>query len=175
MEQSNVFTLLAATGPYTNYYEQLMLYGQFIGSWNIESTWHEKDGGIRKGKGEWYFNWILGGRGIQDVLFAAGASAHQFGTTLRCYDPALDVWHVTWMQPYGGEFVHLIGRKVGNRIVQEGTGSDPRRRERWSFTDITPDSFSWLGEVSFDDGKTWLLEQEMRATRHEEKVDDRKS
>ena len=49
--------------------------------------------------------------------------------------------------------------------MQEGIGSDHRRRERWSFTDITPDSFLWLGEVSFDDGITWFLEQEMRATR----------
>ncbi len=91
--------------------------------------------------------------------------AHQFGTTLRCYDPTQDAWHVTWMQPFGGEFVHLVGRKVGDRVVQEGAGSDPRRRERWSFTDIASGSFLWLGEVSFDDGTTWFLEQEMRANR----------
>ncbi len=77
----------------------------------------------------------------------------------------MDAWHITWMQPYGGEFVQLIGRKVGDRIVQEGTSSDPRRRERWSFTNITKDSFVWFGEVSFDDGATWFLEQEMRAIR----------
>ncbi len=165
MKQLDVFGLLAASGPFAEHAEKLMLYGQFVGSWDMDVTWYEQGGGQRKGRGEWHFAWILGGRGIQDVLFGAGAPAHKFGTTLRCYDPAMDAWHVTWMQPYGGEFVHLLGRKVGDRIVQEGIGSDPRRRERWSFTDITPDSFLWIGEVSLDDGATWFLEQEMRATR----------
>jgi hypothetical protein len=165
MKLHRVFDLVAASGPFGVYAEKLTLFGQFVGSWDIEATWYQQGGGERNGKGEWHFGWILGGRGIQDVLFAARAPGHQFGTTLRCYDVAMDAWHVTWMQPYGGEFVNLIGRKVGERIVQEGSGSDHRRRERWSFTDITPDSFLWLGEVSLDDGLTWSLEQEMRATR----------
>lgn len=160
-----VFDLLAASGPYNAYADKLMLYGQFIGSWDIDSTWYERDGGGKKGKGEWHFSWILGGRGIQDVLFRSGAPSHQFGTTLRCYDPAIDAWHVTWMQPYGGEFLHLLGRQIGDRIVQEGIDTVQNRRERWSFTEITPDTFVWLGETSSDNGATWLLEQEMRANR----------
>ena len=147
-----------------------MLYGQFVGSWDIDGAWYQQDGGRRKGQGEWHFGWILGGRGIQDVLFSRGAPSHQFGTTLRCYDVANDLWHLAWMQPASGEFVRLTGRKMGDRIVQEGVGSDPRRRERWSFTNITPTSFLWLGEVSFDEGATWFLEQEMQASRRKEKV-----
>ena len=77
----------------------------------------------------------------------------------------MDTWHVSWMHPAGGEFVNLVGRKVGDRIVHEGVGTDPRRRERWSFTEITLTSFVWLGEVSFDGGTTWFLEQEMHGTR----------
>jgi len=109
--------------------------------------------------------WILGGRGVQDVLFATETPPHQFGTTLRCSDVTLDAWHISWMQPASGEFVHLLGRKVADRIVQEGAGPDQRRQERWSFADITPDTFTWLGEVSFDGGAVWFVEQEMRAIR----------
>jgi hypothetical protein len=165
MNQTDVFELLAASGPFDEYAEKLMLYGQFVGSWDIDATWYERAGGCRKGKGEWHFAWVLGGRGIQDVLFRAGAPAHEFGTSLRCYDATLDAWQVAWMQPHGGEFVHLLGRDAGDRIVQEGMGSDRRRRERWTFSEITAQSFLWLGEVSLDDGLTWFLEQEMRATR----------
>ena len=165
MEGTDVFDLLAATGPFAEYADKLTLYGQFVGSWDIDGTWYEREGGQRKGTGEWHFAWILGGRGIQDVLFASRACPDRFGTTVRCYDAAADAWHVVWMQPYGGEFVHLVGRQVGDQIVQEVVGSDPGRRERWSFTDIAPDTFAWLGEVSLDDGATWFLEQEMRATR----------
>lgn len=165
MRQKDVFSLLAASGPFLEYASKLMLYGQFVGSWDIESTWYDRDGGYRKGNGNWHFAWILGGRGIQDILYPSGASSDQFGTTLRCYDPAMDAWHIAWMQPFGGEFAHMVGRRAEDRIVQEGTGVDPGRLYRWSFTDITPTSFLWLGEVSFDQGVTWILEQEMRARR----------
>ncbi len=165
MNPTDVYELLAASGPFSEYPDPLMLYGQFVGSWDIEATWYDRAGGSKQGKGEWHFGWILGGRGVQDVLFSAGAPPDRFGTTLRCYDPEANVWRVTWMQPYGGEFVHLIGRQVGDRIVNEVIGADPSRRERWSFNEITPDSFLWLGEVSLDDGLTWFCEQEMRGTR----------
>ncbi|MGE5343959.1 MAG: hypothetical protein ACM3SY_21005 [Candidatus Omnitrophota bacterium] len=161
--QINVFDLLSAPGPFEEYSDKLHLYGQFVGSWDIDAVWYEPNG-QRKGKGEWHFAWILGGRGIQDVLFASGEPQHQFGTSLRCYDASLDAWHISWMQPAGGEFVHLLGRKIGDRIVQESIGDD-HRRDRWSFNDITPDTFLWKGEVSFDNGMTWTVEQEMRAIR----------
>ena len=100
------------------------------------------------------------------MLFASGAPVHQFGTTLRCYDSVIDAWHLAWMQPASGEYVYLLGRKVGDRIVGEEVNSPVTdRRVRWSFRDITPDSFLWLGEVTSDDGVTWFLEQEMRAVR----------
>lgn len=165
MKQNYVFNLLSSNGPFVDYADELMLYGQFVGSWKMEATWHSRDGKSRKGMGEWHFAWILGGRGIQDVLFSDGAPTHRYGTTIRCYDPELGAWHVTWMQPYGGEFTNLIGRKVGDRIVQESIATDSIKRERWSFSNITPHSFYWLGEVSEDNGLSWFLEQEMKATR----------
>jgi hypothetical protein len=165
MEQINVFDLLSASDPLAEYADKLMLFGQFVGSWDMDGTWYDRSGGRRKGKGEWHFAWILGGRGIQDVLFASGALPHQRGTSLRCYDIAKDVWHVVWMQPASSEFVHLTGQKVGERIALEGVdfGQGPLRR--WSFIDITPNSFTWLGEVLNEDGVTWFLEQEMRGVR----------
>jgi hypothetical protein len=158
--------LLAAGGPGREYERELMLYGQLVGSWDIESEWFAPDGTIRgRGKGEWHFGWILGGMGVQDVLFRAGADASQYGTSLRCYDPKSGIWHIAWMQPASGEFVHLIGKRDGRRILQEGTGTDPKRQERWTFNDITANRFRWLGEVSFDEGLTWIKEQQMIGTR----------
>ena len=36
---------------------------------------------------------------------------------------------------------------------------------RWHFTDITTDSFRWFAESSRDQGTTWRVDEEMRATR----------
>lgn len=49
----------------------------------------------KKNKGECHFAWVLGGRGIQDVLFATGAPSNKFGTSLRCYDIAVDFGRIT--------------------------------------------------------------------------------
>jgi hypothetical protein len=113
-----------------------------------------------------HFAWVLGGRGVQDVLYGTGATSDRFGTTLRCYDQDKDLWHIAWMQPATGEFAYLQGRQVDDGIVQEVLCPSPAgQRERWRFTEITMDSFRWLGEVSKDGGTTWKLVQEMRARR----------
>jgi hypothetical protein len=58
----------------------------------------------------------------------------------------------------------LIGRRVGNDVVQVGTHSDGTPI-RWCFTEITPDSFRWTGEALDPDGRTWRLEAEFLARR----------
>lgn len=166
MRSRDVFDLLAASGPFAGYAERVMLYGRFVGSWDVEATWYEGGEARRRGEGEWHFAWVLGGRGVQDVLYGAGAPPDRFGTTLRCYDPEKDTWHIAWMQPASGEFVYLQGRPVGDDIVQEVLFPVAGGQcERWRFTEIAPDSFRWLGEVSKDGGATWELVQEMRARR----------
>jgi hypothetical protein len=119
----------------------------------------------RKLRGEWHFAWILGGRGVQDVLYAAGSTPDRFGTTLRCYDEQADVWRVSWMQPATGEFFELTGRAEGDRIVQIGHSPGSSAIECWTFSEITPESFLWQGEISADGGESWRLVQEMRARR----------
>jgi len=168
MTAPSVFELLAASGPYEADAERLMLYGRLVGSWDIDATWFEPSGEERHRKGEWHFAWILGGRAMQDVLFADGMPRDRYGTTLRCFDPAGDLWHIFWAQPSGAEFMYLQGREVGDRIVQEGVDPDSGRLLRWSFTELTADSFVWVGELSEDDGRTWFQDQEMRARRRKD-------
>jgi hypothetical protein len=52
----------------------------------------------------------------------------------------------------------------GDDIVQEGK-LDSGALLRWSFTDVTSDSFHWLGEHSADNGATWRLQVEVFARR----------
>jgi hypothetical protein len=53
---------LRALGPDPNLKEKLMLFGQFVGDWNIvEAHYTQGDGTEVKMKGEVHFGWILGG------------------------------------------------------------------------------------------------------------------
>jgi len=152
------------------------LYGWLVGRWEMDVVAHADDGASHHGKGEIHFGWVLGGRAIQDVWITpprgavarpddvpAGA-ANFYGTTLRVYDPGLDAWHILWIDPVKQLYTRQIGRARGDDIVQEGK-DDSGTAVRWSFTEITPDSFRWLGERSPDGGETWRLQVEFFARR----------
>lgn len=126
--------------------------------------WHAPDGSTREAEGEWHFGWILGGHGVQDVLFERGAPPERRGTSIRCYDAAAGAWRVCWLHP-SGEFAALLAHREGERIVQEGSALDGSSLQRWTISEITANSFRWVGEGSTDGGATWRLEQEMAATR----------
>ena len=164
--------VLVAAGPLPEDAEGLALFGQFVGSWDAETTFFHPDGSIRvERRGEWHFGWILEGRAIQDVLFSppldeilAGSPAAEYGTTVRLYDASTDTWQVTWHAPVARKTVSLVGRAVGNEIVLEGR--QPRGRPcRWVFSEITADAFVWRGYEVSDDGDTWFLDERMLVRR----------
>ncbi len=119
--------------------------------------------------GQLSFGWILGGRAIQDVwrvpIDAGDAPSMRgfYGTTVRFYDPAIAAWRSTWLDLLNGRVLRFIGRPVPDGIELTGLDDDPK--ERWSFRDITRDSFRWTGEMSRDGGRTREQYEEMRARR----------
>lgn len=53
---------------------------------------------------------------------------------------------------------------AGHRIVLEG--AEPSGKlDRWVFSDMTPDSFTWTGHESVDEGGTWPLVERMQVRR----------
>jgi hypothetical protein len=89
---------------------------------------------------------------------------NMFGTTLRLWDPSIQAWLIRWVNPVSGHEERQTGRRVGDEIVQVGARLDGTAT-RWRFTEITPNSFHWLGEVLEADGRSWKLEGEFRARR----------
>src|SRR5262249_8970085 len=59
---------LGADGPAAGFESELALFGQFVGSWELDRTEYTVDGRVASvHRGEWHFGWVLGGRAIQDV------------------------------------------------------------------------------------------------------------
>jgi hypothetical protein len=120
-----------------------------------------------------HVGWVLEGRAVQDVWImprraertdAVDKTRNMYGTTLRVWDPSIEAWRITWTNPAGDHHEHQIGRRVGRDVVQVGMRPDGTPT-RWTFTDVTRDSFHWLGEALDKDGRTWRLEGEFLATR----------
>jgi hypothetical protein len=132
------------------------------------------DLGSARRRGEIHFGWVLEGRAVQDVWIMPPLSDERhgtptagdamYGTTLRVWDPVLRAWRVTYINPRTGQRDELVGRRIGEHLVQIGTHADGTPI-RWNFTDITRDSFRWTGVALAQDGLTWTLEAEFHARR----------
>jgi len=174
MSGSPFLDALGADGAAVDRDSKMDLYGRFIGSWDLDVSQFRDDGTVRWPKGEWHFGWVLEGRAIQDVWIVpprgelrhgdAAANVNSFGTTLRVYDPGIDAWHVQWNDPVTQSFLVMIGRAEGDEIVQLGTRADGQL-VRWSFSQITADSFLWRGQISADGGLNWRMVTEFTARR----------
>ena len=165
---------LRADCPDLRHAEALQLYGRFVGSWDAAIVDHRTDGRTQHSTAEWHFGWVLQGLAIQDVWIAPTRGTpcasllsdylYRYGSTLRLYEPERRQWRITWADPSLGLYVTQIGRAQGDDIVQEGRSADGVP-VRWSFREIRPDSFRWLGEVSDDGGASWRPQLEMQARR----------
>lgn len=149
------------------------LYGWLMGSWKLDVLFYRADVSSLHLQGEAHFAWVLEGRAVQDVWIMPRRSEsnplpdrtrNMYGATLRVWDSALRAWSVTYINPVTGQRDQLIGRWSGRDVVQVGTHADGTPI-RWIFTEITPDSFHWIGEALQPDGKTWQIEGEFRARR----------
>ena len=172
-EHATLEEILGASGPNAEYADALMLFGQFVGSWDVEAKQFAPDGQTRTVRGEWHFFWVLEGRAIQDVIVSPPRNVRDgarwkgggdYQTAIRYYRPADDSWDVTAISPPYDQVHRLIARKQDDEIVLHGTAPDGRR-EIWTFYEITPDRCRWRGQISNDGGHTWFTDEEMVLTR----------
>lgn len=161
MTAPSLAAALHAAGPAPDRADKLDLYGWLVGDWTMDGVINLDDGTQFRGKGEIHAGWVLEGRAVQDVWILPGVF---YGTTLRIYDPSLEAWHILWSDPVRQYYSTQIGRARGGDIVQEGATAEGVP-VRWSFTEITPDAFHWIGERSQDGGKTWSVQAEYFARR----------
>jgi hypothetical protein len=167
---NEMIAALAAPGPWPAHAEKLMLFGRFVGAWDVDVTLFDLDGSVSaEGRGEWLFGWVLEGRAVQDVRIRpprgdratlSESEFWEYGTTLRVYEPETDSWRVTWSAPVQGRGLSLVARAVGDEIVLDSEIQEPLAF-RWVFSEIEDNSCLWRGSATDDRGETWLLLQEM--------------
>ena len=149
-------SVLRAAGRYRAIPEAADAYGWLVGSWELEVLhyWAKDVSGLGM-KGEVHASWVLEGLAVQDVwIMPARAersgrldpNMNMYGTTLRVWDSTIEGWRITWRNPAGQHHEEQIGRRSGDDVVQVGVRPDGTPT-RWSFTEITDDSFHWLGEA----------------------------
>jgi hypothetical protein len=166
MMNPQFLSALESKGPPADRAKDMELYGWLIGSWEINTVRHLDDGTIEQSTGEIHFGWVLEGRAIQDIWIRPKrpTPSIMYGTTLRVFDPVIDGWHIIWSDPLNQDYSRQIGRAEGKDIVQIGEDSCGLKI-RWRFTEITKDSFHWIGEERSSESDPWQVTYEHFARR----------
>jgi hypothetical protein len=77
---------LRADGPMPSLASELALFGQFVGAWNLEIDFWPREEPPWSTDGLWLFDWILDGRGIQDVILHTTRAGRRRQLALRTRD-----------------------------------------------------------------------------------------
>ena len=173
-ERIDFFSVLAAPNRSLEIPESADVYGWLCGSWDLDVVHYRGINVAERGlTGEVHAARVLEGRAVQDVWIMPrrenrGADSdptmNMYGTTLRSWDGSIQAWRIAWTNPAGAHREEQVGRWNGADILQEGTRADGTRT-RWTFTEITADSFHWRGEALYPGKQNWILEGEFLAKR----------
>jgi hypothetical protein len=154
--------LLAADRPHPSLGPDANLFGRFVGTWDADYSFLAADGTFHHKRGEVRFGWVLDGRALEDIFMTYPDSAgdeRKMVAGIRWLNPQTGKWTLGFVAPTFDAVVRMEAGAEGDRIVLRGHDSKGVLL-RWSFNDITPNSFVWRGESSYDEGKAWRLEEE---------------
>lgn len=157
-----MISVLRSVNPNPSLGEEAQTFDRLIGSWEADFGFPQHDGTVRHKKGELHFGWVMDGHAVQDLWigYPTGEQKERtIGTTFRFFDTKLKNWRIVFINPQYNYVVTTQGGREGDSIVLRGADSDGLPI-RWTFRDITSQSFHWTGEKSHDGGKTWVLEED---------------
>ncbi|PWK82987.1 hypothetical protein C8D88_112238 [Lentzea atacamensis] len=163
---ASVFT---AAAPRPELAEHLNVFEPLIGSWSLVVQNFGEDGTVQTTDAEWHFGWALDGRALADVWISparasrSGDTDGEWGLSLRFYDPELGAFRSTWLGPGRGWVIPFIGRRTEDGFALEGDKNGVRLR--WTFSELTAESFSWRAEETEPGADEPFVRQRFQARR----------
>jgi len=128
-----------------------------LGDWEFTSVSHE----FGPGHGVWSAVRLAEGAQILDEYRVVGDSGQTWyvTNTLRVYNGMQDRWDLVSTETGTGLQNMGTAQRVGTEMHIEqrfGVGTPTPSLWRIRYYDIRPDRFSWTGDRSTDDGRTWV-------------------
>jgi hypothetical protein len=163
-DSSDAGVLHPGAPPETAQFEQL------VGEWEARQVSRRGDGSWSEDTttASWIWRYTPNGHAIQDdwivPTVSDSGSARFRGMNIRIYDPEEQIWHIAWVDNRGRKVSVFTARGDSTRIVM--TGVDARGRPSHNiFSEITPTSFLWTKEWTFDEGKSQVVVSLIRCVR----------
>ena len=170
MKQIIMDSKLYAKNLHTSIPENKDTFGKFIGKWSLDLTIINFDGTHSKHKGEWHFHRILQGRAIQDIWIIPDLTSykdnefHEYGTTIRTFNPKTSKWKAVWVGPIQNQFFIFDVEDYNDEIILT-LNNDSNLDMKWRFFDISKNSFKWKSELKIKKHDNWFVNYYMKMAR----------
>jgi len=136
-----------------------------VGQWDLVvkptvNTLAAKIHGVPKMLGTWKAWRALDGWGVEDELRITDAAGNprSLAHAVRFYDATNKRWRTSTLDVYRGVFSNSTAEWKAGTMTATGAGSDAEGKayvSRTRYTDITPTSFKFRQERSYDSGASW--------------------
>ena len=136
-----------------------------IGQWRLQvkplvNGLAAKIHGAPKMQGTWKAWRAMEGWGIEDEVRIVDASGNPraLSHAIRLYDATARQWSQVVADAYKGQFTNATALWQGAEMVLTGRGTDGEGKafvSKTRFFDITPTTFKYRNDRSYDQGKTW--------------------
>lgn len=107
---------------------------QFVGDWNVEKSFHPREGSPVTTKGTCRQELIHGGRFLRSEFTFEGANGKSTGTGLIGFEPSTGLFTSVWIDSRSTRLSHRVGAEKfdGKRIVLKGAtlGGEPGRQSK---------------------------------------------
>ncbi len=148
--------------PNPNAPEELSQFAFLIGSWRCDIRVKGGDGCFETPQATWTARYILDGYVIADEYRETTPDGQlvRLGATYRSYSSQRDSWVMKWHDALTSNWTDIGPAELGGVLV-DGTSITFKHRVppdgliRCTFSSISENHFSWLGEFSSDGGGTW--------------------
>ena len=136
-----------------------------VGQWELTgrplaTTLAQRLHGVGKLPGTWKAWRALDGWGLEDELRLTDASGNPvlFTHTVRYYNSTARRWTLNAIDVYKGIISTPTAEWRGDEMIVSGSGKEPDGRayiSRGTYSKITPTSFTYRLDRSYDNGKKW--------------------
>jgi hypothetical protein len=145
------------------------LFDFWLGEWNVNNRYVVQGRWRDIGQAEVEVFPAAGGCTIVELWDGMMGARRVRGFSARTWDPADSAWKLVlnWPQPGQPTFGTLSGRFRHGRgdFFTTPSAANPRSLTRYTFADISPDSFRWNDGTSGDSGLTWETQWIMEYSR----------
>jgi hypothetical protein len=142
---------------------ELSRFAFLVGEWRGEAKLKREDGTYQSLDVTWEGRYILDGYAIADEyrMTTPAGELLVLGVNLRTYDSEKRVWNLKWLNALAGTWTDLGPEELGGVTADEKAISYVMKEPvahhaftRATYTNISQDHFTWLGEAS-NDRKAW--------------------